>query len=102
MIRDYNYHNWSKFMVQKPEEQPKGEHYAAVLFDTRSEYSPPWDKHDTGSSYSVPQTIYFAFLKKEDLEMWVGEASKSNKKFFFFHVTKLGEANLQVKVNTDL
>lgn len=32
-LDDYNYHDWSKFMVQQPSEKPKGPHFAGVLFD---------------------------------------------------------------------
>ena len=96
---DYNYHDWSQYMVQKPEQKPKGPHFAAVLFGTRNEYSPPYDSKDSGSSYSVPEIIYFAFPDQETLSEWVLRASKDNKKFFFFEVKQLGEAKLKVSVD---
>ncbi len=89
-------------MVKEAKQKPGGPHYAAVLFGTRSEYSPPYDKGDSGYSSQVPEITYFAFLDKNDLTTWVGEASKANKEFFFFHVNKLGEMNIKVSVSTDL
>lgn len=102
MIMKFDSYNWRTFEVDKPEKKPKGEHYGVVLLDTRSEYTPPYGKHDSGGSCNVPDVMYYAFVNKEDLEMFLGEASKANKNFFFFHVAKLGEVNLQVKINTDL
>lgn len=94
---DYNYHDWTKFMVSKENETPKGPHFAAVLFGTRSEA----DSYSGNSYYSVPEITYFAFPTKEVLEAWLISAIKDKKKFFFFEVKKLGEAEVAVKVTTD-
>lgn len=101
-IRQYNYHTWSKYMVKEPKDIPKGGHYAAVLFGQRSEYTPPYDRHDTGSSHSVPEVTYFCFYALEELEQWVAEAAQDKKQFFFYHVPKLGEATIKVSVHTEL
>jgi hypothetical protein len=95
---DYNYHDWSEFMVEKPEKAPKGPHFGAVLFGTRSEA----DSYSGNSYYDVPTTTYFAFPTREVLEAWIIRALKSKKKFFFFEVKKLGEAEISVKVDTGL
>jgi len=97
---DYNYHDWTQYMVQKPEQKPKGPHFAAVLFGKRREHQPAYDEHDTASSYEVDDITYFAFPDQETLKEWVLRASKDSKQFFFFEVKKLGEA--QLKVNVDL
>lgn len=98
---NYNYHDWAKFMVEKPEQIPKGPHFAAVLLDKRREYSPAYDDRDSGRSYEVSQAVYFAFPDKKTLESWLLRAMKENKQFFFFEVKKLGDVSLKVAVSTD-
>lgn len=95
-LRRYNYHTWSKFMVKTPDDAPKGAHYAGVMFDTVS--------IDTGyPEHPGTQNIvhYFAFKNQADLESWVDEATRADKKFFFFHVPNLGQAKVRVDVHLD-
>ncbi len=99
VVLEYNYHHWTKHMVRQPEDKPVDPHYAAVLFDTRTEYSPAYDSSDYSSASTVHETHYFRFYAREELEMWVAEATRSNKKFFFFHVAKLGEATVKVDID---
>lgn len=98
LMDDYNYHNWTEYMVQKPDQAPKGPHFAAVLFEKESYY-----EHDhytgNGSSVSHDKITYFAFPDKEILGEWVLRATKDNKKFFFFEVKQLGSAQLKVSVD---
>lgn len=103
-LPEYNYHEWSKFMVKKPEETPTGRHYAVVLFERRTEYTPAYDANDHASSYEVPDIEYFAFHDKATLQAFLLRVTRANKKFFFFEVKKLGEVSLQVNVDisTDL
>lgn len=96
---EYNYHDWAEFMVQKPEQKPVGPHFAAVLFETRREYTPSYDQNDTPSSYDAPAVVYFAFPDQETLHEWVLRALKDKKKFFFFEVKKLGNAELKIDVD---
>lgn len=96
---NYNYHDWSKFMVRTPKERPTGPHFAAVLFGTRIEWMPAYDEHDSDSTYSVPEITYFAFPDKETLSEWVLRAAKDKKEFFFFEVKKVGEVELKVSVD---
>lgn len=98
-LDDYNYHNWSKFMVEKPENKPTGPHFAAVLFDEMSYYSPGYDQNDPTVQNSFKHVVYFAFPDHETLSAWVLRATKANKKFFFFEVKKLGQAELKVSVD---
>jgi hypothetical protein len=99
---DYNYHDWTQFMVDRPEKKPKGPHFAAVLFDTRTEWMPAYDSHDSDSSSTVPDIHYFAFPDKETLGEWVLRAARDKKNFFFFEVRQLGNAQLQVSVDLGL
>lgn len=92
---DYNYHDWSKFMVHEPKQKPVGPHFAGVLFDSHRECS----GYDGDSSYSVPNTVYFAFPDQDTLKEWVLRAAKAGKQFFFFEVKKLGNAELKVDVD---
>jgi len=96
---DYNYHDWSQFMVRQPKDKPKGPHFAAVLFDSRTEYTPPYDRDDTGSSCEVPVINYFAFPDQATLKEWVLRAAKDKKQFFFFEVKKVGQAELKIDVD---
>jgi hypothetical protein len=93
---DYNYHDWSSFMVQKPEQKPKGPHFAGIMFDSHREYS----GYDNDPGYDVAHVVYFAFPDKETLAAWVLRASKDKKQIFFFEVKKVGTSEL--KVNIDL
>ena len=99
-LAKYNPYEWSKFLVD-PKNMPKGPHFAAVLFETETRYSPGYDERDTGSSYSAIVTQYFAFPDKKTLESWLLRVTKEGKQFFFFEVKKLGEVELKVSVETD-
>jgi hypothetical protein len=96
---DYNYHDWSKFMVREPKEKPKGPHFAGILFDKHYESS---GRDDDGSygRYAVPSIIYFAFPDQETLKQWALRAAKDKKEFFCFEVKKL--ANVQLVLDIDL
>lgn len=93
---DYNYHDWSEFMVREAKDKPKGPHFAGVLFDSHYEHS----GYEGESGYQVPNIIYFAFPDQETLKQWVLRASKDKKQFFCFEVKKL--ANVQLVVDVDL
>ena len=95
---DYNYHDWSQFMVQKPEQKPKGPHFAGVLFDSHREHD-GYSREEGGGSYEVPNVIYFAFPDQATLKEWVLRAAKDKKQFFFFEVKKLGNAELKIDVD---
>lgn len=99
-LENYNYHDWSKFMVS-PKNLPKDPHFAAVLFETETRYEP--DYHDRGSAvpYTTTATQYFAFPDKKTLEAWLLRATKESKKFFFFEVKRVGEVQLKVAIETD-
>lgn len=101
-MEDYNYHDWSKFMVREAKDKPKGAHFAAVLLDTRREYTPAYDANDYGTSHSVADVQYFAFPDKETLSAWLLRAKKDNKQFFFFEVKKLGEVSVKVSVDVEV
>lgn len=99
---DYNYHDWSQFMVRSPKQRPIGAHFAAVLFETRNEWTPPYDRYDepTGSSSTIEYVSYFAFPDKQTLSEWVSRAAKNKMQFFCFEVKKIG--SVEVKVNVDI
>jgi hypothetical protein len=97
---DYNYHDWSKFMVREPKDKPTKPHFAGVLFDKHYESS-GYDTRDSNyGSYAVPNVIYFAFPDQETLKQWALRASKDKKEFFCFEVKKL--ATVELVVNVDL
>lgn len=102
MIRDYNYHNWSTFMVRKPEEAPKGSHFAGVMFDSHTVHTPAYDLHDHDSTSTVPHTVYFAFKTKDEVAMWASEATLAKKKIFFFEVKQLGSVEIKADVKCDV
>lgn len=91
----FSENNWSPFAVKKPDQAPKGPHWAAVLFGKRTEV----DSYSGTSSHQVDETTYYAFTKEEQFATWVAEASISGRKFFCFKVNKLGEIDLKVKVD---
>ena len=94
---DYNYHDWSKFMVVKPADKPTRPHFAAVMFDSHYEHS----GYEGDSNYQVPNVVYFAFPDKETLKEWVLRASKDKRNFFFFEVKSLGNAELKVDLKIE-
>lgn len=96
---DYNYHDWAKFMVTKPEEKPNGSHYAAVLFEVMNYSSPGYDQGDPNEQNSFPHVTYFAFPDQETLKEWLLRATKDKKQFFFFEVKKLGNAEFKISVD---
>lgn len=101
-IRDYNYHTWTKNMVREEKDKPKGPHFAAVMFDTRSEWTPGYDAGEAVSSSTCSVIHYFAFTIKNDLETWIAEATQAKKQFFFFRVAKVGEAEIRIHVDIGL
>lgn len=98
-LEDYNYHDWSEFMVNKSDRLPKGPHFASVLLEkeSRREHDPYTGNYVT---HEVMVTTYFAFPDKETLTEWVLRASKAKKSFFCFEVKKIGE--VEVNVNVDV
>jgi len=90
-IGQFNKSNWREFEVEKPEQAPKGQHYAAVLFGSHVR-DDGW-----GGTYHQPNTTYYAFPDISTLRLWVAEAQGSSQKFFFFEVKQLG--TLEVKVD---
>lgn len=98
-LDNYNYHDWSGFMVKKPEQAPKGPHFAAVLFE--KEHVRETDPYNgSNSDRHIDMTTYFAFPDKETLTQWVLRAAKAEKAFFCFEVKKIG--GVQIKVNVDV
>jgi hypothetical protein len=95
---DYNYHDWSKFMVTNEKTAPKSRHFAVIMFDTKTEFNPPYDQHDSGSNSTYDIIHYFAFEKKEDLCAWILRAEKTKKKYFFYEVQTLGKVELKVNI----
>lgn len=95
---NYNYHDWTKFMVEKPEQKPTGPHYAAILLEKENRY-----QHDhytgKGDSIQVDSIKYFAFPDEVTLKEWILRATKEKKSFFFFYVAKLGEAAIHINVD---
>lgn len=96
---DYNYHDWSKFMVREPKEKPQGPHFAAILFDDMSYTSPGYDRGDPDEHHNFKHVTYFAFPDQATLKEWVLRAAKVKKQFFFFEVKKLGNAELKIDVD---
>ena len=94
----FNIRSWRAFAVLQPEQAPAGPHSAAVLFDTRTDWQPGYDKGDPDTTMTVAEVVYFAFADKGDLARWIGEATAARRKFFFFHVAKMGEARVSVDV----
>ena len=95
---DYNYHDWSKFMVEKPEQKPKGPHFAGVMFDTRR-VSDGYSAAEGGGSYDISYVVYFAFPDRETLGEWALRAAKDKKQFFCFEVKKVGDVKLNIDVD---
>ena len=98
-LDDYNYHDWSQFMVQKVEQKPKGPHFAAVLFERMNYTTPGYDRDDPSESCHFDHVVYFAFPDQATLKEWVLRAAKDKKQFFFFEVKKLGNAELKIDVD---
>ncbi len=92
---DYNYHDWSSFMVREPKDKPKGPHFAGVLFDSHREHS----GYAEESSYQVPNVVYFAFPDQDTLKEWALRAAKDKKQFFCFEVKRLGNVALVLDVD---
>lgn len=100
--KEYNYHDWAQFMVVSEAQRSTTHHFAAVMFETRVEWTPAYDRHDDPQSATVPMTTYFAFPDKDKLIKWVTAATLANKKFFFFEVKKLGVTTVKVDISTDV
>ncbi len=92
---DYNYHDWSKFMVVEAKDKPTGPHFAAVMFDKHYEHS----GYEGESSYPVPNVVYFAFPDQATLGEWALRAAKDKRQFFCFEVKKVGDVQMKVTVD---
>lgn len=99
----FNTYNWSKHKVSKRDQIPSGPHYQALVFGTRSEWTPPYDARDgSGSSYSVENVDVYVFTKRDEFELFVSEAAKSSVSFVFYAVNGLGKATVKVEVDAAL
>ena len=99
---DYDHYDWAKFIVKSTKDRPIKPHFAAVLFGTRNEFTPAYDKYDTDRSVTVPDITYFAFPDQATLSEWIVRASKDKKEFFFFEVKRIGSVELKVHVDLDV
>jgi hypothetical protein len=97
-------YNWRDFKVEKREQIPTTPHFQALIFTQRSEWTPPYDHHDSpgGTSYNVSDVHVYAFKKKEELELFVTEVTKSGASFVFFAVSALGKSSVKVEVAMDV
>lgn len=104
MSDKYKYYDWCKHEVKEQKDTPKGAHYAVIVFDTRTEYTPPYDYHDRGeySTSRVPEISYFCFYEREDLQAYIAYITDEKKKFFFFYVPKMGEHKINISVDVDI
>lgn len=98
-LDDYNYHDWTLFMVRELKEKPKGPHFAAILFDQLDYTSPGYDRDDSSYSTSFKHVSYFAFPDQETLREWVLRAAKAKMQFFFFEVKNIGNAELRIDID---
>jgi hypothetical protein len=103
-MSSFNTYHWHEFKVSKREQVPAEPHYQALVFGTRSEWSPPYDRHDdpSGSSSSVPNVDLYVFKQRKDLELFVDEAARTGASFVFYHVGSLGKATVHVEVKTEV
>lgn len=97
-MKVFNGHNWSKNQLQKPEDVPSGRHWQVTVFGVRSEYTPAYDRFDSGSTTTVPDIKQWAFARREDLERFLQEIVRTDSRFIFFEVPTLGK--VQVKIET--
>lgn len=96
----WNSYNWHEFEVTKLDKYPKDHHYIVLVFTSYSEYQEGW--HGERGSYSdVPCTKVYAFTKKDHMELMVTELTKSETKFVFYEVAKLGKVTVTVDVETE-
>ena len=87
--------------LEKREDLPKGSHYVGIVFGTRSEYSPPYDAKDTGSSYSVPEIKHYILKDKAELQAWVQEVAMSDSSYTFYFVKSLGKTETKIIIDVD-
>lgn len=78
--------------------------YLVVTFQTRTDYTPPYDYHDKGeySSDTVPDTTTYILKNKLELQKFVEEISKTDTKFIFYKIEKLGKLEVKTEVNLDV
>lgn len=102
MNKEFSTYRWLSFELKKRDKMPVGPHFQVLLFTQRNEYSPPYDRHDSGTSYAVDEVRVFVFTKKSDLEMFVDDAARFGANFVFYHVNSLGKATVKVDVETEV
>lgn len=88
--------------VSRIEEMPTGSHFAAIIFDTKTTWTPPYDRHDSpdGTTDQECVTEHYVFTDEDDLKLFLKMAHDEKKKVVFYHVPKLG--SMQVEVNVKL
>lgn len=94
--------NWSEFRIEKRDKYPKGKHFIALVFGTRTEYSGYSDRSGGSDSYSVPNVDVYAFTKRNELDLFVGEIARTSTPFVFFEVTGIGKATVKVDIETEI
>lgn len=97
-----NTYRWLKFKVTKRTQIPFAPHYQAMVFTIRSEWTPGYDRDDSGSSSTVPHIETYVFEARADLDSFVSDAATTNTDFVFFHVSAPGKATVKVDVATNL
>ena len=103
MKGELNTYHWHSHQARERNDIPNTPHYQALVFGSRNEWSPPYDRHDdqAGTTSSTPQVDVYVFKTREELNLFVTEASKTSTSFVFFAVPALGKAQVKVTVGVE-
>lgn len=99
MTKKIDYYKWNQHRVTKKGDLPITSHMQVLVFTTRSEYSPAYDKHDSDTYTEVPDIQLYAFTEAQLLGDFIIDATKAEVQYAFFEVKKLGTAKINVTVD---
>src|SRR4051812_38116528 len=97
-FKKWNSYDWTKHHVDERKKLPAGKHFQVHVYETRQEYSPPYDSGDPGTYNPVNVVTVYAMTTEEELKRFIEGATVSGMVFAFFEVQSIGKATINVNV----
>jgi hypothetical protein len=104
MRNEFNTYHWRENRVIKRDDIPNVPHFQALVFGTRHEWTPPYGRHDdpSGSTSSLPTVDVYVFKARDELSLFIDEATRTGVSFVFFAVSSLGKATVNVDIDLEV
>jgi hypothetical protein len=88
-----------KYIADSPSKVPPGPHFAVVHYQQSSEWTPPYDPGELGSTSPVTRTIHYVFTDKSTWERAIEELALERASFVAMKVDAVASVRLRAVVD---